>query len=678
MTPVTVQQAIEVALAHHRAGRLADAEAIYRQVLAQVPDQADALQLLGILAGQTGNLEAALDYLGRAIVLEPARAEHHYNRGELLRRAGRWEEASAAFRRALELGPSLAQAHANLASVLHQQGRLDEAIAAYRRALELGAADPVIDNNLGSALNDIGALDQAIAALDRAIARAPGYADAHANLGVVLHRAQRLDESIAACRRAIALGANPVIAHNNLGNALRESGALDEAINALRLVLALAPGAEAIAAHDNLIVTLHFHPDYDAQDILAECRRWAARYANPLPPGEGSRRPGEGQRDRERLGLGGAAGEGQRATGHPGRRLRIGFVSPDFRAHPAGQLVLPLFEHRDRRFAEFVCYAEVHSADALTRRFQTLADGWRSTVGMSAERVAEQVRADRIDILVDLAVHTGGNRLLVFARKPAPVQVSMLGMPSTTGLETIDYRLTDAFFDPPGSSDGYYTETSIRLPRSIWCYEPPEAAPEVGPLPAARNGFVTFGCLNQFAKVSRPAVRAWIGILRALLGARLVLQSPPGSHLDPVRALFHEAGIAADRVAFVAKIPRSEYLKRYHELDLCLDPFPYNGHTSTFDALWMGVPVVTLAGRTGVGRAGVSLLSNVGLPELIAETPEQYVQIAVQLATDLKRLAAMRSGLRRRMETSPLMDGRTYAADVEAAFRSMWQTWCGG
>jgi predicted O-linked N-acetylglucosamine transferase (SPINDLY family) len=323
-----------------------------------------------------------------------------------------------------------------------------------------------------------------------------------------------------------------------------------------------------------------------------------------------------------------------------------------------------------------VCYAEVRSPDPVTRRFQTLADGWRSTVGMSDQRVAEQVRADRIDILVDLALHTGGNRLLVFARKPAPVQVSMLGMPSTTGLEAIDYRLTDGFFDPPGSSDEYYMETSIRLPRTIWCYEPPEAAPGVGPLPASRNGFVTFGCLNQFAKVSRPAVRAWIGILRALPGARLVLQSPPGRHLDPVRALFEEAGIAADRVAFVAKVPRSEYLKRYHELDLCLDPFPYNGHTSTFDALWMGVPVVALAGRTGVGRAGVSLLSNVGLPELIAGTPEQYVQIALELATDWKRLAELRSGLRRRMETSPLMDGQTYAADVEAAFRRMWQTWC--
>jgi predicted O-linked N-acetylglucosamine transferase (SPINDLY family) len=653
MTRFPVQQAIEAALAHHRAGRLAEAEMLYRQVLGAVPDHADALQLLGILAGQTGNLDAALELLGRAIVLEPAVAEHQYNRGELLRRAGRWDEAIASLDRAIALKPRLANAHATRACVVQQQGRLDEAVAAYRRALELGADDPVIDNNLGSALNDLGALDQAIAALGRAIERAPEYADAYANLGAVLHRAQRLDESIAACRRAIELGANPAIAYNNLGNVLREAGALDEAIAAFRRAIELS--GDGIVAQNNLIVTLHFHADYDARAILAENRRWAARYAASLAT---AIRPHANDRS-------------------PDRPLRIGFVSPDFRAHPAGQLVKPLFEHRDRGFAEYVCYANVPSPDEVTRRFQTLADHWRSVVGMSDESVAEQVRADRIDILVDLALHTAGNRLLVFARKPAPVQVSMLGMPSTTGLDTIGYRLTDGFFDPPGPSDDDYTERSIRLPRSIWCYEPPDAALAVGPLPAARNGFVTFGGLNQFAKVSRPAVDAWIRILQALPGARLVLQSPAGSHLEPVRRLFDQAGIAADRITFVAKVPRSEYLKRYLELDLSLDPFPYSGHTTTFDALWMGVPVITCAGGTGVGRAGVSILSNLGLGELIARTHEEYVAIAVRLANDRAWLAELRAGLRQRMEASPLMDGKAYAAEVEAAFREMWKTWCG-
>jgi protein O-GlcNAc transferase len=297
-------------------------------------------------------------------------------------------------------------------------------------------------------------------------------------------------------------------------------------------------------------------------------------------------------------------------------------------------------------------------------------------VGLGDRQLAERIRGDRIDILVDLALHTAGNRLRVFARKPAPVQVTMLGLPSTTGLATIDYRLTDPYFDPPGPCDDDYSERSIRLPRTYWCYPPPDEAPAVTPLPALRRGFVTFGCLNQFAKASPGALRLWARILRAIPDSHLVLQAPPGSHRDEVRALFEDAGIAPDRLAFEAKAPLGEYLARYQDVDVCLDPFPYTGGVTTMDALWMGVPVITLAGRTGVGRSGVSILSNVGLPELIAPTPEQYVDRAVAQAGDLDRLSELRRGLRRRMQASPLMDGPQYAADVEAAFRRAWETWC--
>jgi protein O-GlcNAc transferase len=253
----------------------------------------------------------------------------------------------------------------------------------------------------------------------------------------------------------------------------------------------------------------------------------------------------------------------------------------------------------------------------------------------------------------------------------------MLGTPSTTGLATIEYRLTDPYFDPPGVSDDDYTEQSIRLPHCIWCYQPPEEAPPVGELPAEKNGHIRFGCLNQFAKVSRPALEVWVSILQSLDDSRLVIQAQPGSHRDAVRELFRAGGIAPDRIEFAARSPRLEYLRRYGALDLCLDPFPYNGHTSTLDSLWMGVPLITLAGRTGVGRAGVSVLSNVGLPELIAATPEQYVEIAVAWGGDLARLSALRASLRQRMRASPLMDGAGYAAVVGAAFRRMWEDWCG-
>jgi predicted O-linked N-acetylglucosamine transferase (SPINDLY family) len=296
---------------------------------------------------------------------------------------------------------------------------------------------------------------------------------------------------------------------------------------------------------------------------------------------------------------------------------------------------------------------------------------------MSDAQLTDRIRADRIDILVDLALHTLDNRLLVFARKPTPVQVTMLGMPATTGLATMDYRLTDRYLDPPGATDGDYTEQSIRLPHCFWCYEAPIEAPPVGPLPASSNGFVTFGCLNQFVKVSREVWPLWVRILQALPGSRLVLLCPPGDHRDAIHALLQNGGIAQGRVEFFARGSQVEYFRRYLELDLSLDPFPYNGHTSTLDSLWMGVPVITLAGRTAVGRGGVSILSNAGLPELIARTPTQYVETAVQWAEDRARLTAFRSGFRNRMRSSVLMAGPQYAEDVEAAFRRMWTTWCG-
>jgi predicted O-linked N-acetylglucosamine transferase (SPINDLY family) len=268
--------------------------------------------------------------------------------------------------------------------------------------------------------------------------------------------------------------------------------------------------------------------------------------------------------------------------------------------------------------------------------------------------------------------------LLVFARKPAPVQVTMLGMPATTGLAAIDYRVTDPYLDPPGTSEADYTEHCLRLLHCFWCYEPPEGGPTVGELPAAKRGFVTFGCLNDFAKASRPALELWMELLRRIPDARLVLQARAGSHQFATRSLFREAGIAGERVEYIPRAPRLQYLERYRDLDLTLDPFPYNGHTSSLDSLWMGVPVITLAGRTAVGRAGTSILSNLGMTELIALTPQQYIDLAVAWASDRARLSAVRASLRERMRMSPLMDGPQYTADVEAAFRLIWKKWCAG
>jgi predicted O-linked N-acetylglucosamine transferase (SPINDLY family) len=788
MAQVTIDQALEIAVEHHQAGRLAEAEAIYRQVLAHDPGQAHALHLLGVLACQTGHHQAAIELIRHAIAVAPAVAEFHSNLGESYRLSGQSDaavaslhralaldagsaaaynhlgmalrdchqpdEAAVAYERAIALRPDLAEAHNNLGILLREQGRPDAAIAAFERAIAVrseyagahsnlgnalwdsgrrGAALAAFEraialqpdlaeaqNNLGTALRHEGRLDEAIAAYERAIAlrpdlaeypsslanalwqanrldaaiaaagRAlaldPGHADAHNNLGNALKDSGRRDEAILAYSRAIALRPDHAEAQTNLGNALWEKGQLDEARAAARRALELKPDSaqacnalgnvckeqgrldealgwfrkaievdpDCAVAASNLLFTLHYHSDLDAQAILAEHRAWAWHFAEPLAA---QIRPHDNDRT-------------------PDRRITVGFLSPDFRSHPVGHSLLPFFSARNRRQFEIVGYCDVRRPDAVTRRLEALSDRWHATAGLSDRQLAELIRTDRIDILVDLALHTAGNRMLVFARKPAPLQLTMLGLPATTGLATMDYRLTDPFLDPPGLTDDDYTEQSIRLPHCFWPYQPPDESPPVGELPARENGFVTFGCLNQFSKLTRPALRLWRDILQALPGSRLLIQAQPGSHLDPVRSLFERGVIAGDRVEFVAKLPRHQYFQRFHRIDLALDPFPYNGHTSTLDSLWMGVPVITLVGRTGVGRGGVSLLSNAGLPGFIAGTPDRYVDLAVRWASDLPALAALRAGLRERMMASPMLDGRQFAAAVEAVFRRVWEHWC--
>jgi protein O-GlcNAc transferase len=617
MNPITVERAMQQAVEHHMAGRLAEAEGMYRQILGRFPDHPDALHLLGVLAGQTGHPDAAIGLIGRAIAVRPDIADYHRNLAESYRRSARWEEEIASLRRALALRPDDAEGHNNLGIALWHKGFLDEAAAEFAAAVRIN----------------------------------PEFAEAHIDLGNALWHQGRLDEAVGSFRRAIALRPELAPAHNNLGSVLKDQGRLDEALDSFRRAVDLKP--DYATAASNFLCLLHYHPACDAQAILADHRHWARRFAEPLAfeiaPHTNDRTPD--------------------------RRLKIGFASPDFRAHPVGELLLPFFSHFDHATMESVCYSDVRATDDVTGQLRACSDRWYDTAGMSDQQLAQRIREDRIDILVDLGLHTANNRLLVFARKPAPVQATMLGMPATTGLATMDYRLTDRFLDPPGPGDGDYSEISIRLPHSFWCYQPPPETPEVGPLPALARGFVTFGCLNQFAKVSRPALQLWIEILRALPTARLVIQSPPGSHLDAVRRQFRDGGVAPDRVDFVARASKLEYLRRHHDLDVCLDPFPYNGHTTTLDALWMGVPVITLAGRTAVGRGGVSILSNAGLSGWIAGTPQEYLEIAVRWAGDLAGLGAVRAGLRQQMQSSPVMDGRRFAVDVQSAFRQMWTSW---
>jgi len=359
------------------------------------------------------------------------------------------------------------------------------------------------------------------------------------------------------------------------------------------------------------------------------------------------------------------------------RRLRVGYVSPDFRGHVVGRYMLPLFELHDRERFEIVCYSGVLRSDSITARFRSLADAWRETAGVSDEALAEMIRRDRVDILVDLTQHLAGNRLPVFARKPAPVQVSFAGYPDSTGLGAIEYRISDRHL-LAGSADEGAGKERVCLIDSFWCYDPCGMDVEVNPLPARESGTVTLGCLNNFCKVNQRVLRLWARVLGKVKNSRLVISCPAGSHRERTLEALEREGVEARRVEFVALQPLREYLELYHRLDIALDTFPYNGGVTTCDALWMGVPVVSLAGETPVSRAGLSLLSNLGMPELVAHSESEYANIAERLAGDLPGLARLRSTLRDRMKSSVLMDAPRFTRQVEQAYRQMWQAWRSG
>ncbi len=436
-----------------------------------------------------------------------------------------------------------------------------------------------------------------------------------------------------------------------LGVFAAQVGQLDSAVGLLRQALALRPNYTD--ADGNLVYTLHFHPGYDTQAIAEEHRRWNRQHAEPL---KRFIQPHANDRN-------------------PDRRLRIGYVSPDLREHPVGRFLLPLLSHHDKSQVEVFAYAQVPVSDALTRRLRAHVDVWRNIMGLSDAQVAGQIRQDRIDILIDLAMHLANNRLLVFAHKPAPVQVTYLAYCASTGLSAIDYRLSDPYLDPPGMDESIYSERTIRLPQTYWCYQPMVDLPPQ-PSPGLGSGRITFGCLNNFCKINDAMLAIWARVLQAVPASQLLLHAHEGDHRQEVRKQLEQAGIEPQRVQFAERVPMPEYLKIYHSIDVALDTFPYGGGTTSCDALWMGVPVVSLVGQRAVSRAGLSILSNVGLPELVASSGEEYVQIAANLANDPARLSDLRSTLRQRMERSPLMDAPAFARNIEAAYRRMWQSWC--
>lgn len=612
-----VRQALGLAFEHFQAGRLPEAEAICRKLLEVEPSPADAWHLLGVIA----------------------------------QRLGDHAEAAGLIEESIRIGPPTAEQSNNLGISQRHLGRLEEAVQSFRHAAKLKRGFPDAHSNLGNALRELGRLEPAEASLGRAISLKPDFAAAHANLGIVLRDRGRLPDAERSLRRALALDPAYAEAHSDLGATLFWLGRLEEAEHCFRQALALDPGLTA--ASRNLVALLSYAPGRAPAEVFAAHRDFAREHYPAAKSPHFDNVP------------------------DARRKLRVGYVSGDLRHHPVGHFLEPVLAKHSRLEFETVCYHASAQSDDMTGRLKALATRWQDAFALDDEALTNQIREDRIDILVDLSGHTRGNRLGVFARRAAPVQASWLGYLNTTGLEAMDYRITDPRASPEGMFDSYHVEKLIRLPDSQLCFPPPRGCPAVGPLPAAQSGAVTFACFANPAKMGPDLVALWGRLLARVPASRLLvvtntLITVPRDYVNR----FTSYGVPAERVQILGSKPYAEYLALHNSVDIVLDTVPFAGGTTSCIALWMGVPVVSLAGNAVPSRGGASLLHSAGLDELIAQTPDEYVEIAASLAGDVARLAALRSTLRDRMERSPLMDAARFTSNLESAYRGMWQTWC--
>jgi len=533
----------------------------------------------------------------------------------------------------------------------HQSGQLEEAAQGYRQVIKATPGNGNALHLLGVVEYQLGNFSTAIDLIKKAIPYLPGIAEVHINLGAAYMDSGQFDEAAACFNKALSIQPLHPKAYMNLGKLFSERLILDKALESYRQALSVSPNN--MVAYSSFLFILLYDPKQTLASLAEAHQEWAQLVSRQV----------QGYTD-------------YKNGRNPERILRIGYVSPDFGRHPVGYFLLPVLKAHDREKVRVYCYSNRIKEDEITGRLKNSADEWLNIAGKDDREIARQIRNDRIDILVDLAGHTAGNSLSLFAIHPAPLQVTWAGYMGTTGLRQMDYILTNRHATPPGT-EKYYSERFLFLPDDYICYEPPDYAPPVAGLPALTNGVVTFGCFNNLAKVNEKVVSLWARLLKRLPGSRLVLTTKQLDNAEICRryAEMFEARGVADRVHLEGSLPHKSLLEKYHRIDISLDPFPYTGALSTLESLWMGVPVVTLAGEIMVGRQSLCHVVAVGMNELIAKTEEDYLRIAEELANDLPRLSSLRSGLRGRMKET-VCDEFRFTASLEAAFQDIWRNWC--
>jgi len=674
-------------------GRGGEAIALYRKAVDLDPSYADAKANLGLAVRDAGDIAEALTLLAEAIAEHPSHALLLNTYGNTLRQADRVDEAISTLQHAIALSPAYAEAHNNLALAYAVHSQLELAAAHFKHAVALRPDMAVISNNYGALLVRMFRFEEAVVALSNAVARQPDYDEALTNLGVAHYMLGHADEAMAVYKKVLVRAPDNAFAHYSLGVTYLEDQRLEEAEAEIRLALKLDPkNAMALNTLGVLLLEQHYvteareamhaaamintrsapvfysnyafaslyEPHLENAEIFDIHKEYGRRFATAEPD---RAKPHANARDRE-------------------RKLRVGYMSPDFRAHSVSFFFEAILEKHDRSSFEVFLYSDTTRSDVVTKAMQAGADHWVETGGLTDEAFARCIAADGIDILVNLGGHTSGNRMPVCALKPAPVQIEYLGYPDTSGVPAMDYRVTDERADPPGTEQ-WCTEQILRLPRVFHCYRPAGKPPIPAPAPHIAKGFVTFASFNVLPKVTDQAIEAWAEILKAVPQSRFYMkckQLRDTRVRDRVVAAFAAYGVDPARIDTAAFVPSiHEHLSRYAQVDLALDTFPYNGTTTTCESLYMGVPVLTMRGDNHRGRVGLSLLNAMGMEqEFVADNVKDYIARAVAWGRNPAHLAEIRPHLRQRMEASPLRDEIGLTRDLEAAYRAAWRTWCEG